>query len=314
MFFARQLFIYFIALPAAFLMLSRLYKHFSTLTPANTMTDATRMPVYFVSHGGPNLLDDTEYPPNGPIGKGLRQIGSEIISLKPRGMVVVSGHWEASPHALQVNGKAATPQPLIYDFGGFPQWLYKEQFEHEVDPKLTQQVVELFARENVEIDAVDRGFDHGVWVVLKKAGLAGASFPIVQLSLFQNESMEDHLRLGEILSPLRDQGIVVVGSGMAVHNLRDFFGSQGSSSNGVRPYVEPFDKEIEKAILDTAPESRRKAVADLAKSANLRKAHPTLEHLLPLHVAVGAAGTEARPKKMLEAYQLSVSWSCYKFA
>ncbi|KAJ2158375.1 hypothetical protein GGF46_003823 [Coemansia sp. RSA 552] len=269
------------------------------------------MPVYFVSHGGPNLLDDGDYPPTEPIAKGLRAIGDEIKALKPRGLVVVSGHWEAGRNNLEVNGKGPLPQPLIYDFYGFPSWMYKEQFPHQVDGQLTQRVVELFAERNVDIEAVDRGLDHGVWVVLKKAGLAGADFPIVQLSLYHDDSMEKHLRLGEALAPLRDQGIVVVGSGMAVHNLHDFFGP-GASPNGVRPYVAPFDKEIERAVT-SASEKRWKAVAALAGSDNLRKAHPTLEHLLPLHVAVGAAGPSALATKMVEAYQLSVSWSCYRF-
>ncbi|KAJ2857011.1 hypothetical protein GGI22_003632 [Coemansia erecta] len=275
----------------------------------STLTTNNRMPVYFVSHGGPTLLDDTEYPPSEPIATGLRQIGDEIKALNPRGMVVVSGHWESSTRGLQVNGRSALPQPLIYDFYGFPNWMYKETFEHKVDPKLTQQVADAFSKGGIKTDVVDRGLDHGVWVALKKAGLAGAAFPIVQLSLLGNESMEEHLQMGELLAPLRDQGIVVVGSGMAVHNLRDF-----SNSNVVRPYVEPFDKEVEHAIVDSAPEKRRSAVAALAGSSNLRKAHPTLEHLLPLHVAVGAAGTESKAKKLVEAYQRSVSWSCYRLA
>ncbi|KAJ2800477.1 hypothetical protein H4R20_004047 [Coemansia guatemalensis] len=270
------------------------------------------MPVYFLSHGGPSLLDDNDYPPEQPIAKGLAKIGDEIKELRPRGMVIVSGHWEAGHDSLQVNGKSPLPQPLIYDFYGFPSWMYKEEFPHKVDPDLTQEIVKLFAERDIKIESVDRGLDHGVWVVLKRAGLANADFPIVQLSLFRNDSMEKHLELGRALAPLREQGIVIVGSGMAVHNLRDLFGPGGSASGGVRPYVRPFDKDVEQAITGVSSSERWKAVAALAHSDNLRKAHPTLEHLLPLHVAVGAAGPEASAKKMLEAYQLSLSWSCYR--
>ncbi|KAJ2552120.1 hypothetical protein EV175_003437 [Coemansia sp. RSA 1933] len=277
---------------------------------SSTKIPSTRMPVYFVSHGGPTLLDDTNYPPDQPIAKGLRQIGDEIKALNPRAMVIISGHWESTnTGGLQVNGHSAHPQPLIYDFYGFPDWMYRETFEHRVDPGLTQQVADIFNQQGTKADIVDRGLDHGVWVALKKAGLAGADFPIIQLSLLGNESMEEHLRMGETLAPLRDQGIVIVGSGMAVHNLRDLFGS-----TDVRPYVVPFDKEVERAVVDSAPRDRRSAVAALARSANLRNAHPTLEHLLPLHVVVGAAGAEAKPTKILEAYQVSISWSCYKLA
>ncbi|KAJ2079691.1 hypothetical protein H4R24_003609 [Coemansia sp. RSA 988] len=269
------------------------------------------MPVYFLSHGGPNLLDNKDYPPDQPIAKGLAKIGDEIKNLSPRGMVVVSGHWEATHDSLQVNGKSPLPQPLIYDFYGFPSSFYKEEFPHKVDPKLTHEVVKLFAERDIKIDTVDRGLDHGVWVVLKRAGLANADFPIIQLSLFRNDSMEKHLELGRALAPLREQGIVIVGSGMAVHNLRDLFGPDGSASGGVRPYVRPFDKEIEQAMTDVPSNQRWQTVAALARSDYLHKAHPTLEHLLPLHVAVGAAGPNANAKKMLEAYELSVSWSCY---
>ncbi|KAJ2008797.1 hypothetical protein GGI04_000991 [Coemansia thaxteri] len=275
---------------------------------------AERTPVYFVSHGGPTLLDDSAYPPDEPIARGLRRIGDEIRSLRPRGMVVISGHWESErPSSLQVNGKSSA-MPLIYDFYNFPAWMYQESFEHHADPLLARKVADIVAAHNIQIDVVDRGLDHGVWVVSKKAGLAQADFPIIQLSLFANESMEDHIKLGQALQPLREQGIVVVGSGMAVHNLRDLFGSRSSPSDGIRSYVIPFDKEIELALDSThSAEQRCEAVAALAYSANLRSAHPTLEHLLPLHVAVGAAGHVTTVEKLVEAYQASLSWSCYRF-
>ncbi|KAJ2174926.1 hypothetical protein GGF45_003994, partial [Coemansia sp. RSA 551] len=183
------------------------------------------------------------------------------------------------------------------------------QFPHTVDPQLSQRVAELFKAQNVPIDTVARGLDHGAWVVLKKAGLANAPFPIIQLSLYKNESMDMHVQLGETLAELRKEGIVVVGSGMAVHNLRDLFGSRSTS---LRSYVEPFDKQIEQAVLGPSSE-RKNGVLQLKQSKLLRQAHPTLEHLMPLHVAVGAAGDQSKAAKMLEAYQVSMSWSCYRF-
>ncbi|KAJ2611921.1 hypothetical protein H4S08_002929 [Coemansia sp. RSA 1365] len=270
------------------------------------------MPVYFLGHGGPNLLDDNDYPPNQPIANGLARIGDEIKNLNPRGMVIITGHWEAGHDSLQINGKSSQPQPLIYDFYGFPSWLYKEEFPHKVDPKLTQEVAKLFVEHNIKIDVVDRGLDHGAWIVLKRAGLENAKFPIIQLSLYRNDSMEKHLELGKVLAPLRSQGIVIVGSGMAVHNLPDYFEAHRFPSNSLYPYVIPFDKEIDHAIITVPSNQRWKATKDLAHSSYLKKAHPTIEYLLPLHVVVGAAGPEASAKKMLEAYQVSVSWSCYK--
>ncbi|KAJ1879000.1 hypothetical protein LPJ57_003079 [Coemansia sp. RSA 486] len=268
-----------------------------------------RMPVYFVSHGGPNLLDPNDYPPNEKIAQGLGKIGNEILSLNPRALLVLSGHWEAGATTLQINSKNGIPQPLIYDFYGFPSWMYKEEFPHRPDPELARQVSTMLNSANIPTEIVDRGLDHGVWVALKKAGLANAPFPIVQLSLFHNESMEKHVEMGEILAPLRDQGVIIVGSGMAVHNLRDLFTGR---SQEVPAYVPMFDKQIEQALLES--DNRKQAVVELENSEYLRKAHPTLEHLMPLHVATGAAKDSIKVKKMLEAYQLSLSWSCYKFS
>ncbi|KAJ1900307.1 hypothetical protein LPJ66_001567 [Kickxella alabastrina] len=273
------------------------------------MTTTTPLPVYFVSHGGPNLLDESDYPPTSAISKALRKIGDDIRAQNPRALLVLSGHWESnSGKSLQINGKSAFPKPLIYDFGGFPAWLYKEEFAHKTEPALTQQIAQLLTQGGIPVETVDRGLDHGAWVVLKKAGLESAPFPIIQLSLFRNDSMPQHVHLGQLLAPLREQGVVIVGSGMAVHNLRDYF---GASATSVRSYVRPFDKEIETALL--SGENREQAILALSESDYLYKAHPTLEHLLPLHVAVGAAKGTANVEKILEAYQVSLSWSCYKF-
>ncbi|KAJ1807274.1 hypothetical protein LPJ75_004844, partial [Coemansia sp. RSA 2598] len=239
---------------------------------------------------------------------GLSKIGKEILELNPRALLVVSGHWEAGASTLQVNSKSGIQQPLIYDFYGFPSWMYKEEFPHRPGPELARQVSGMLGAAKIPTETVDRGLDHGVWVVLKKAGLANAPFPIVQLSLFHNDSMDKHFELGRLLAPLRDQGVVIVGSGMAVHNLRDLFTSR---SQGVPAYVPIFDKQIEAAL---GCENRKKAMVDLEFSDYLRKAHPTLEHLMPLHVAAGAAEASPKVKKMLEAYQLSLSWSCYRFS
>ncbi|KAJ2842344.1 hypothetical protein J3B02_005608, partial [Coemansia erecta] len=265
---------------------------------ASSAAAASRMPVYFVSHGGPNLLDSKDYPPSDAISQGLSKIGSEILGLNPRALLIVSGHWEAGATTLQVNSKTGIEQPLIYDFHGFPSWMYKEEFPHRLDPELAHQVSSILNSANIPTEIVDRGLDHGVWVVLKKAGLANAPFPIVQLSLFHNDSMQKHVELGETLASLRDQGVVIVGSGMAVHNLRDLFTSR---SQGVPSYVPAFDKQIEDA-LTSSYDNRKQAMVELEHSDYLRKAHPTLEHLMPLHVATGAAKDSSRVKKMLEAY------------
>ncbi|KAJ2720483.1 hypothetical protein GGI07_004566 [Coemansia sp. Benny D115] len=277
-----------------------------------TSSPSAPMPAYFVSHGGPNLLDDADYPPAHPVSQGMRRIGQDILAHRPRAMLVVSAHWQSPTRTgLQINTKSPEPHPLIYDFGGFADWLFREQFAYTPDPGFSAEVADLVRSAGISTDQVDRGFDHGVWVVLKKAGLDNAPFPIVQMSLFAHESMPAHVRLGEILEPLRHSGVVIVGSGMAVHNLRDLFTSR---SSGVRSYVDPFDKEIEAAVLKPVGKDRNAALEALEHSDLLRRAHPSLDHLLPLHVAAGAATGASTPEKLFDHYELSLSWSCYKLS
>ncbi|KAJ2725115.1 hypothetical protein GGI07_001485 [Coemansia sp. Benny D115] len=272
------------------------------------------MPAYFIGHGSPYLLDEAQYPPDHPVSQGMNRIGQEILAQRPRAMLIVSAHWQSEKSGcstgVQINSMSPTPQPLIYDFKGFADWLYRVQFAYKPDTSFSTEVTNLLRSADIPVDQVDRGFDHGVWAPLKKSGLDNAPFPIVQLSLFAGESMSAHLQLGKVLGPLRYEGVVIVGSGMAVHNLYDYFSARSSD---VLSYVEPFDREVDAAVLQPLGTNRNAELVKLKQSKLLSTAHPTLEHLLPLYVVVGAAFSAAETEKMLENYEISISWSCYKF-
>ncbi|KAJ1672891.1 hypothetical protein EV182_006283, partial [Spiromyces aspiralis] len=204
----------------------------------------SRMPVLFLSHGGPNLLSDEEYPLDRGVGKGLREIGTYIRNLKPRAILIASAHWQAEPEVIHVNQQQITP--LIYDFYGFPDEYYSQTFNHVGSPELARQVVETLGRDGIMARAVNRGMDHGAWVVLKKAGLENAGFPIVEMSIFRSDDMQRHIDLGRALASLREQGVLIIGSGMAVHNLRDMWGI-----SQVPDYVPAFDKHLDEIVLHT---------------------------------------------------------------
>ncbi|KAJ1921709.1 hypothetical protein H4219_000442 [Mycoemilia scoparia] len=284
----------------------------TTAATPDTIVSGKKMPVLFLSHGGPNLLSDDEYPLDEGIGKELQRIGKHITEeIKPKMVLVISAHWQAEPNAVHINQQQFTP--LIYDFYGFPAKYYSATFEHIGSPELAHNVVNLLQSQKINAKTVNRGMDHGVWVALKKAGLEKAKFPIVEMSLYNNESMEKHIELGKALAPLREQGVLIIGSGMAVHNLRDLWNARDS----VPDYVPKFDKQLDDIVLksraaenESIADVRARGATELAKSPYLRRAHPALEHLLPFHVVIGAA-EDSKARKLAKLFELSLSWSCY---
>jgi len=134
--------------------------------------------------------------------------------------------------------------------------------------------------------------------------------PIVQVSLFDSEDPTQHQALGTALAPLRDEGVLVICSGMAVHNLRDFRSSYGRP--GHQPYAVSFDDALKEAAEQDNVEAREKAMTALLKRSDARRAHPTFEHLLPVHVAAGAAGTD-KGKQLWTLPEGSMSWAQYRF-
>ncbi|EMC94541.1 hypothetical protein BAUCODRAFT_35767, partial [Baudoinia panamericana UAMH 10762] len=277
----------------------------STASIANSRA-MPRTPVYFVSHGGPTIMEETSHPAYAK----LQAIGREITQeVKPKAVVVFSAHWQADgPNAVEVN--TATDMDLIYDFYGFPAHYYKMQYPHRGSPQLAGKVIETFRKNGVHAEGVSRGLDHGVWagfMVMFDPKTNPLNVPIVQVSLYDSEDPERHYALGQALSSLRDEGVQIIGSGMAVHNLRDLGRRLGGSTN----YAVTFEDGL-KAAVETKPEERREAMTELLKRPDARKAHPSFEHLLPVHVVAGAAGGESG-KQLWTMAEGGLAWGQYRF-
>ncbi len=251
------------------------------------------------------------YDTSHPVYPHLVSIGREITQkIKPKAIVVFSAHWQAGQNEIQVN--AAEKTDLIYDFYGFPAHYYKAQFPHRGSPSLASNVVNLLRDAGVNAKPVKRGLDHGVWAsfsILFNPKTNPVDVPIVQVSLFDSEDSDQHYRLGQAVSKLREQGVQIIVSGMAVHNLRDLFSSR--SSVEPLPYTISFDKALKEAA-ETPVGERQEQLGDLLKRHDARNAHPSFEHLLPIHVGAGAAGEDVG-KQIWTFPEGSMSWGMYRF-
>ena len=178
-----------------------------------------RLPVYFISHGGGpwSYMDDPSRAAYAKLETALaampRQIGAT-----PAAVLMISAHWEESEFTLTSNPKP----PMIYDYGGFPDYTYHIHYDAPGDPALATRVQDLIESAGMpaRLDA-ERGFDHGAFTPLKVI-YPDADVPVVQLSLKEGLDPAAHLEMGRALSSLRDEGVLIVGSGLSYHNLREF--------------------------------------------------------------------------------------------
>lgn len=240
------------------------------------MTEA-RMPALFISHGSPM----TALQP-GKVGQQLAELAQSIAP--PRAIVIASAHWLAKQPMV---GAAAQPE-TIHDFGGFPQALFDIQYPAPGEPALAQQVAQRLQQAGLgaHLD-LHYGLDHGAWVPLRLL-YPEANIPVVPLSIQPGLGPQHQLALGQALAPLRDQGVLLIGSGSMTHNLHDWRAGYGDGHEA--PYVRPFIEWIEHKLMhnDVA------ALLDYRQQAPFAAlAHPTDEHLLPLFFAMGAAGVGA---------------------
>ncbi|PGH10552.1 hypothetical protein AJ80_07498 [Polytolypa hystricis UAMH7299] len=274
-------------------------------TAAGVMMAKT--PIYFLSHGGPNIMYQNDHPAF----RKLQEIGREITQkVKPRAVVVFSAHWQGTRDTVQVNQAPLTE--LIYDFYGFPGHYYKEKYPNVGSKEVAQKVISAIQDAGMKAEGVKRGLDHGVWASFKCAfdpEENPLNVPIVQVSLFDTEDPVQHYKLGQAVSKLRDENIQIIVSGMAVHNLRDLQFTRGQTKP--MPYTVSFDEALKDAVV-TAPEQREKALVDLLKRGDARQAHPTFDHLLPIHVGAGAAG-EDMGDRLFTLKEGSMSWAQFRF-
>lgn len=244
------------------------------------MTD--RLPTYFVSHGGgpwPWMKD--QYGPaydrlEAALVDMRRQVG-----VRPRAVLVVSSHWETERFTLS---SGAAPG-MIYDYGGFPPHTYQIRYPAPGAPQLAARVAGLLeaAGHPAGLDP-ERGFDHGTFSMLAPV-YPQADMPVVQLSIRHGYDPALHLDAGRALAPLRDEGVLIIGSGLSFHNLR-LFGPGGAQAS------HDFDGWLRHALLALPPDQRRDAMLHWRAAPGARQAHPREDHLVPLWVALGAAADE----------------------
>lgn len=264
----------------------------------------TRLPTYFLSHGGgPWPYMDGPFRENfHQLEASLKRIPEELGS-KPRAVLMISGHWESTGFELM---SAAHPG-MVYDYGGFPPHTYHIKYPAPGSPALAAQVKGLIEAAGLPsgLDG-ERGFDHGAFTTLFPM-YPEADVPVVQLSMQHGYDPARHLALGRALAPLRDEGVLIVGSGLSYHNLRAF-GPTAKSASG------QFDAWLQQALLQATPAERSKLLLQWSGAPAARQAHPREDHLLPLMVAVGAAeGESGALIYHEEAFMGGVTASSFRF-
>ena len=267
-------------------------------------TPASRMPVLFVPHGaGPCFFMDWSPADTWQrLGAWLRGIAATLPA-RPKAIVLVSGHWLEQD--FRATGHARPP--LIYDYHGFPAHTYELTYPAPGEPALAARMAGLLGQGGLAA-GVDpaRGWDHGVFIPLKLM-FPAADVPVVQLSLRRDLDPAAHIAAGRALAALRDEGVLVVGSGMSFHNMR------GYGDPRYTPVSEEFDAWLTAAVEADAP-ARDALLADWTRAPHARLCHPpgAEEHLLPLLVAAGAAADSPGAKVYSETL-MQTTISAFRF-
>lgn len=220
----------------------------------------------------------------------------------PRAVLVVSGHWEEAQFTVS---SAANPG-MVYDYHGFPPETYRIRYPAPGSPELAMRVQELLGAAGWPVIADgERGFDHGTFSMLQPI-YPRADVPVVQLSLKLDMDPVEHMAAGAALAPLREEGILIIGSGQSYHNLRRW-GPAGSRPAAI------FDAWLRRALLGTTPDERRAALSTWQNAPAAREAHPHEDHLMPLMVVVGAAGEDPAVAIYGEQFMGSLAVSSFRF-
>ncbi len=246
-----------------------------------------RFPALYIPHGGgPCFFMDP--PAEAPhlwdsMGAYLRGIAA-TIGAKPKAILVISAHWEATRPTVNSGARPG----MLFDYYGFPEHTYRLDYPAPGSPVLAARVRELLGAAGIASDEdTQRGFDHGVFVPFLLM-YPDADVPVVQLSLQAGLDPQAQLAIGRALEPLRDEGVLIVGSGMSYHNLREFF----SSAQAAVSASEQFDAPLTAAVEHADADARGEQLAAWKKMPGALACHPRAEHLLPLMVVAGAAGTD----------------------
>ncbi len=247
------------------------------------------MPALYIGHGAPMLLDDQLWTSQ------LRAIAAEIE--RPKAILIVSAHWESQPITLS---NPAANSPLVYDFSGFDRKFYEMTY-NSPDATAVSTLVASMMPDTEPVHQSNRGLDHGAWVPLRVM-YPDADIPVVQMSMPTSDPAK-LLELGKRLQPLRDQGVLIIGSGFMTHGLQYL---RNWSTEAIAPtWSSEFDAWAAGAL----------AAGDVDVLSNFRElapgmpyAHPTVEHFTPLFITLGAASAaDAAPQTLIDGYFMGLS-------
>jgi 4,5-DOPA dioxygenase extradiol len=245
------------------------------------------MPAFYLSHGAPMVFDDPVW---------IDQLSAWSLSLpKPRAILIVSAHWE-SERAMLSSPVAGTP--LVYDFGGFAQRYFQMTYATPDATALAHQVAALMPDDEPLHVAGNRGLDHGAWVPLKVM-YPDADVPVLQLSMPTHDPVR-LLQLGNRLKPLREQGVLVIGSGYMTHGLQ--FATREMLLHN---HVPDWSREFDAWVADGLARGDVDTLSNYRRAPGMPYAHPTVEHFTPLFITLGAAADPtAAPLTVIDDFQL----------
>lgn len=272
----------------------------------------TGMPTLYLPHGGGPCFFMEWNPPDewDRMATWLRSIPGRLPET-PAAAIVISGHWEEPVVTVQRN----PAPPLLFDYYGFPPHTYELAWPARGSPELADRIAGLLEGAGIPLrfDA-ERGFDHGVFIPLKVVW-PEPEFPVVQVSLRSDLDPAFHIALGRALAPLRDEGVLILGSGMSFHNMEILMRAlrePGAAHRPTDPASRQFDEWLRHVLTELAPAERERALIEWEKAPAARIAHPREEHLIPLHVVVGAAGDD-RGRQDLADVVMGAAVSAFAF-
>jgi 4,5-DOPA dioxygenase extradiol len=254
-------------------------------------------PVLYLSHGAPPLADDATW---------TRQLAGWSANLpRPKAILIVSAHWEEAPLTLG----ATTTVPLVYDFWGFADRYYQVEYAAPGAPELARQVRKLLHSTTTPVhDAPERGLDHGAYVPLVEM-YPGTDIPVLQISMpsLDPQALFD---VGRKLAPLRDEGVLIIGSGFFTHNLsamRQVDGTAGTPPQWSAEFDQWGDEVLRAGDVDALLDFRRKAPAAAL-------AHPRIEHFAPLFVSLGASSAEGSGRTVIDGFWYGLAKRSLEFS
>ena len=262
----------------------------------------SRFPVIFVSHGGGPWpwIDEmrTLFPRTEQV---LRDLPRRLPA-RPRAVVAISGHWETTGFAVATHPNP----PTEYDYSGFPAHTYQIRYPASGDEVLSRYIADLLERAGLPVlSDPAKGFDHGAFVPLALM-FPRADVPVVMVSMKSGYDPLQHLALGRALAPLRDEGVLILGSGLTYHNMRGFRRPESAVP------AEQFKASLDAAVCNPDSAARDAALARWEEAPAARLAHPREDHLIPLLVVAGAAGPDAG-RILFTEHALGVPMGSYAF-